>query len=341
MRRLWILLSLLVLISLACSLTGGGVTPTPTPTPAVGGPRHAHCGDGICNGPENHQRCPQDCAEGEQGGGPPPGGGHPPLRGGTPVAPDERSTATPTAESTTETSADATPMVGAILAHADLTRDAGRGSCGIDPWRSSLCTSGADWWGLHLEAAIVANVLIIPDGEGRWVITNHGDVVSRYGYDPAEFTDTTGYYQDAQVDPSINPECHAQIRGNDFDSQIMGTRENGEIVLTISATPEEHMWGTCGMTSFDWHLHNLLYGWAAAYSGDPMDMTATLTDDDLDIDLRGNGVYHHTYTVDTNPSPDNRDHVEAKLTFMCAVRHEPKSSTDAEGYDSAPCPWNQ
>ncbi|HHE72087.1 MAG TPA: hypothetical protein ENL34_07410 [Chloroflexi bacterium] len=85
------------------------------------------------------------------------------------------------------------------------------------------------------------------------------------------------------------------------------------------------MWGTCGTASFDWHLPNLLCGWAAAHSGEPMGTAMALSG----ADLPATGMCHHTYTLDANPSPDNRDHVEAKLSFMCAVRHEPKSPTDA------------
>jgi hypothetical protein len=62
MRRQWLLnlLILLILLSaLACGPQGGGETPEPTqPARASQG----KCGDGVCDGPENAQTCPQDCA---------------------------------------------------------------------------------------------------------------------------------------------------------------------------------------------------------------------------------------------------------------------------------------
>ena len=66
--RFWILI-IVTLLLVACGLTTPTATvpaptvpPTaqpPTETPAAKG----RCGDGICDGPENEQNCPQDCAE--------------------------------------------------------------------------------------------------------------------------------------------------------------------------------------------------------------------------------------------------------------------------------------
>jgi hypothetical protein len=65
MKTLTLLLTLATL--LACALSGcgeGGPSPSPTPTetpepvPPTPGPR---CGDGVCDGPENPQNCPEDC----------------------------------------------------------------------------------------------------------------------------------------------------------------------------------------------------------------------------------------------------------------------------------------
>lgn len=80
MRRFAFLVSILVLLSLACSLTGAA-TPTPEssvkmgtdptsapeaptelPAPPAPGKPGSPCGNGVCEGPENAQNCPQDCA---------------------------------------------------------------------------------------------------------------------------------------------------------------------------------------------------------------------------------------------------------------------------------------
>jgi len=227
-------------------------------------------------------------------------------------------------------------MVGAIDAHILLNRDPGFGSCGIDPWKSSLCTNGANWWGLRLEAASINLVLIIPDGENRWVLTNNPDVLTAYGYNPDDFK-PNGYYQDAAItDYAGDDECHAKIWGNQFAALPMATYENGQFVITFSfdTQPQEYMTGACGRADFTWELSNLLYGWGAAISGDPLDYTTTLTEADAD----GLGVYRHTFKVDTNPSPENRDHVEVMVEVAC---FKPVPDQGPGAYNQTPCPWQR
>lgn len=68
-RYLLLLLTLLLAASLACSLTSS-LTSTPeataeSPAPAQSpspGKEGSPCGDGVCDGPENAQNCPADCA---------------------------------------------------------------------------------------------------------------------------------------------------------------------------------------------------------------------------------------------------------------------------------------
>lgn len=77
MRRIT-LFSLLVSLSLACSLGSalaqptemiGGEISAPAPTPASESEKR--CGDGVCDGPENAENCPEDC--GAENGDLPPG----------------------------------------------------------------------------------------------------------------------------------------------------------------------------------------------------------------------------------------------------------------------------
>jgi len=312
MKRFPLVAILLLLLSLACSLTdldGRGASPTePLPTPHPQSERR--CGDGVCDGPENPENCPQDCASGGAAAG--------------------RETPSGEAEPTEEATVAGEPVLGAVASSARLTRTPGDGSCGIEPWRPEACTLGVTWWGLQLSASAHTKVLVIPDGEDRWVITNHPDVVSRYGYDPADFRPSTRY-REAAIE-FVLPECEGTISvEDDFNFQVMGTYEDGQIELILSADPQEHIEGHCGVAGFAYDLNNLLYGWAVALSGDPFDLTGTLTE----ADLTAAGEYRREYVVDTNPSPENRDHVTATLEFMCMEK-------EREGvYRPIACPWKR
>lgn len=288
---------------------------SPAAIPSEDGPARLQserrCGDGVCDGPENSGNCPQDCAadgavEGRE----------------TPAGEEE-----PTEEATVAGEV----VLGAVASSAQLIRDVGDGDCGIEPWRGSDCISLKYWWGLQLSIEAHTKVLVIPDGADRWVITNHSDVVSRYGYNPADFQPST-YYHTATIDFGTHTECSGTIRGEDgFDFQVMGTRENGQIELILSADPQEHTEGHCGVASFAYDTTHMLYGWAVALSGDPFDLTGTLTE----ADLTAAGEYRREYVADTNPSPENRDHVTATLEFMCMEK-------EREGvYRPIACPWKR
>ena len=64
-RRLWIgMILLLLIVSLACNLPSGLQSLIPGNSQTQSENR---CGDGVCDGPENNQFCPQDCPlEGSQ-----------------------------------------------------------------------------------------------------------------------------------------------------------------------------------------------------------------------------------------------------------------------------------
>ena len=62
MKRYVLLLSLLFLLILACSLTGGEEN---IPSSVS----EKRCGDKVCDGPENTKNCPQDCADTNSSGG--------------------------------------------------------------------------------------------------------------------------------------------------------------------------------------------------------------------------------------------------------------------------------
>lgn len=56
MKRLFTILMVLVLVSMACSFSGNEPETQPAPQ------SEKRCGDGVCDGPENRANCPADCA---------------------------------------------------------------------------------------------------------------------------------------------------------------------------------------------------------------------------------------------------------------------------------------
>jgi len=312
MKRISILISLWVLTSLACSLFSGQPAAPPTDAPTLPAPAsEKRCGDGVCDGPEDSQGCPQDCPPASV----PSGGGATPL---------------PTVESApTEAAQSDRPLgFGYLYASIKLDRTAGNGDCGIDPWFSPDCTMGVKiWWDMHLDAYATTPLVILPDGANRWVITNHSDVASKYGL---QLSPASGVYRSVSINPGLtNPECTATIEGNNFDFQVMGTRAEDLTELILSANPVEHVQGSCMQAGFDWETSHLLYGWAAALSGVPTDLRVQLND----TFKESAGQYTFANSVDTNPSPQNRDHVEVELGLLC--------TQSAAAGEAAPvaCPW--
>ena len=221
-----------------------------------------------------------------------------------------------------------------VMVHAYITfqRDGGQGNCGEEPWLSSDCISLKDWWGVNCYLVVYIGALAIKDGEGRWVITDQEDVVSRYGYTDHIFFNgsTQVYYYDLEFTYVTSP-CQANIEGIDFDPHVLGTVENGVIDLTYLAEPQFRGWGSCGPAAFDWINDAIKYGWGMAVSGDPLDLTGKVYLEDQIAP----GTYTHTYSVETNPSPQNRDHVTAELGLMC-VTQDPK---DSKNFINTACPW--
>jgi len=66
MKRLFLIISILVIFSMACSL-GGFLGSAQTSSQETAAPvSEGRCGDGVCDGPENLKNCPQDCLQGEE-----------------------------------------------------------------------------------------------------------------------------------------------------------------------------------------------------------------------------------------------------------------------------------
>lgn len=306
---LFTLSTILLLFSLACSLAG---TSSPEPPPAVSQNR---CGDLVCDGPENGQNCPADCAG----------------AAGSPADPPTAEAAQP------EPSGEAVDgmMTGVVIVEIQLDRTAGLGDCGVEPWYSSDCTMNTKyWWGLHAKASASAPVLIVPDGQERWVITSDRDAAAKYGIDLNEYdySPYDGKYLEISVDPkTTNPECSASIEAQEFDFEVMGAREEGVAELIFSSNPLEHIWGSCGQAGFDWETEYLRYAWAAAMLRDPSNLSFQMNE----TFHSAPGTYLYETTVDVNPSPENRDHVTVSIQFLCMAQ-------EAENVMApAACPWEQ
>lgn len=312
MKHLNLLITILIALSLACTLSGlagGSEGDIPDQPPQS----NKRCGDDVCDGPENAENCAQDCS--------------------AVVVEDSSQKENQDVDESqpVEQNPPTQATVGIVYAEVDLDRTAGEGDCGTDPWYSPDCTSMKIWWGLDLSAVTSSAVLIIPDGNDRWVVTNHQDVVSKYNIDLNSFLPAVGSFNNAAIDFSPVPECSGEIDVSDFDFQVMGTREGGILELILSANPEEHVEGSCAGTGFTYNTTDLLYGWAAALSGDPLDLSFDANDTFKDQ----YGKYTFEVEIDTNPSPENRDHVRTLLEFMCVA------TQPASVMEPIPCPWDK
>lgn len=220
---------------------------------------------------------------------------------------------------------------GYVYSSISLDRDPGQGNCGTGPWADPNCIDIKIWWKMQLEAYALSPVLIIPDGENRWVITNMGSVGEKYGVSLPD-SSNLGEYTSMLLDPSVtHPECTVfKFEGADFSFQIMGTRENGLTELILSSNAIESTEGTCMQAAFAYDTTWLLNGWAAGLSGDPTDLRVELNDTFMDSP----GQYTFSRNTDTNPSPENRDHVSVELGFLCT-----ESITGSGVSQTIPCPW--
>ncbi len=256
----------------------------------------------------------------------------------------DQPTAQPTSDTEAPGGAAATPAPGAepppaVRAPTDsgsvsvdilLDRSAGTGTCGSAPWAPEPCSDIGPtiWWGLHLEASLVTDVVLVAAEDGRWIITNDPEYVRAAGYDPEIFED--GNFRDAQIDMSPSPGCSGTIEGHPFATDIFGMYDAGQIQLTLAPDVHETIDGACGGTPFMFDTTWLLFGLGVATTGDPSFVEVTLTEDD-----RGTaaGSYTKEYDARTNPSPDDRDHVVVAVELTC------EAPIPDGGFVSVPCPW--
>ena len=258
------------------------------------------CGDGICDGPENAQNCPADCVAA-------------PISG-----PDQQ------AESAPPEAAEEDAILGQFYVEVAVQRQDGVGTCGSEPWGVDninggdfTCPPPKYWYGYDLTATALQIVQITPAGGGRWQIA--GNKPGGGTYQKAE------HWSDGQR--VCAPES---IEGQVFEFNVEGVYQSGQLDLNISALPMEIAnWACDSGHTYQRETTLLLIDWAIAMTGDYHGLSVNLSDGDA----VGTGTYVRQYVADMNPSPENRDHVDATVEFTCI------ESTGEGVYATVACPW--
>jgi len=304
MKRFILIIVVLILLTLGCSQpfdTGQGESESADSQndqpPASSSEKR--CGDGVCDGPETAKNCATDCA--------------------VQVRDDEEPAESPAKDVAIEDL-----FLGQIFVEMQVQRQDGVGTCGLPPWGVDhieggdfTCPPPKYWYGYDLDATALQIVQITPGGGNSWHIT---------GSKPGGGT----YQKVAHWSDGERVCSPVSIDGEVFDFDVDGIYQNGQIDLTFSALPTEvSNWSCDGGNSYQRETTLLLIDWSIAMTGDYTNLSATLTDEDA----LAAGIYLHEYVADVNPSPENRDHVNATIEFRCI------ESTGEGVYSSVACPW--
>jgi hypothetical protein len=305
-KKICIVFIVSIVLTLACSLTSSSPPATPQ--------SEKRCGDNICDGPENAQNCPADCT----------GAGL--EMPATAQADDKEEETAPTSEPTQAgepTPAGTSPMVAEIFLEGTVTRDDGEGTCGTAPWGVDniaggdySCPPPKYWFGYQYEITAQQQVNLAPQGQG-WV------------FQPR--TKGGGAYQQANAWSDGNRVCApVSVEAPPFDFTVSGAVAGGEIVIQISTNPTETASWTCdNNNSYERETTLVQIDMGLALSGDYQDLSVLLTQADRFSAAR----YRKTFELDTNPSPNPRDHVKAVLTFSCMTVQDDNTLVESA------CPW--
>ncbi len=134
------------------------------------------------------------------------------------------------------------------------------------------------WWEFAFESPRFHAVIIVPDGQDRWVITasrtrlrNTASIwpICRHGIrrqvHPAS----------ASTRPRPTRNVPPRIEGPDFDLKFMGTREEGLTELILSANRLNILKEHACRPPFAYDSEFLLYDWAYALTGDKGDFPSS------------------------------------------------------------------
>ncbi len=310
MKKITLIFAVMVFAVLACQLPPSQDDSQPT----AAQPQSQHrCGDGVCDGPENQKNCSQDCDS------------VPALESNTDgegLSDESNSPEEPVPDSAEDLSA-SEAVLGEVFVEVQVSRTDGAGTCPSPPWGVDhiaggdfSCPPAKYWYGYNLVATAHQIVQITPAGGGTWRIT--GEKLGG------------GAYQDAQHWSDGQRVCSPMsIEGSTFEFIIVGMYSNSQMELSMAADPVERSQWQCDQGhSYERETTLLLIDWALAMSGDYTDLSAQLRS-------TYNGWVRQTYTLDTNSSPEPRDHVEVVVDFTCL------EEVGSDTYKQRVCPWEE
>jgi hypothetical protein len=200
-----------------------------------------------------------------------------------------------------------------------VTRDASEGTCGSAPWGVDhidggdyRCPPPKYWFGYQYDITAQQQLNLIPQGQG-WRLQAR--------------TTGGGTYQTALGWSDGNRVCEPiAVVGAPFDFDVSGGVADDEIVLAITTNPTEVATWSCG---YDRETTLVLIDMGLAMSNDYNDISVLLKTTDRFSMSR----YRKTFTLDTNPSPQPRDHVAVTLTLSCMAMQ------DGDTFVESDCPW--
>lgn len=305
------LASIILLVAvLACQFLPTPESTQPTATP----PQSQHrCGDGVCDGPENESKCPQDCVSapvldeepGEEG------------------VSEQNNSSGESAPNAAENPGSTGSVLAEIYVEAHVSRKDGEGTCPTPPWGVDhiqggdfSCQPPKYWFGYDLKATAHQLLQITPQGQQSWLISG------------AQAGGGT-YQQEAHWSDGNRVCSPVSIEGSTFAFNVEGGYTNSQIELTMAADPgEKSQWQCDQGNSYERETTLLLIDWAVAMSGDYTDLSARLPS-------TLNGWVRQSFILDTNPSPEPRDHVEVVVDFTCVEKVE------SDTYKQRRCPWEE
>lgn len=310
MKHIVFILSILLALSLACSL--GGVIGNDEDSPPQS---EKHCGDGVCDGPENLQNCADDC-----------------TTSGT-ISDNEAENHKEKKETPEETSTsqnETSTNQGFVIVNLNYDQEAKEGNCGSDVWTVENGIPPCYWWGELYQVAMTQMLELSENGDGTWHI------------EPQK--PGNGYYQEAKAWDDDQRCCSPTlVEGESFNFGAQGNYEDGVVSLKFSANPV-YYWEfenrpdncpgaqlMCPSMNRSADHNRLLYAWADAMNDNYQDLNSELY-------VTGEmGIYRNEFNGTSNPIPDDSVNIRVSIEFQCIAPDQTYSSNNV--YETTACPW--
>jgi hypothetical protein len=215
------------------------------------------------------------------------------------------------------------PIIAEIFLEGTVTRDDGEGTCGTAPWGVDhiaggdfSCIPPKYWFGYQFEITAHQQVDLVPRGQG-WV------------FQPR--TSGGGTYQQAAPISDGKRVCKPiSIQAAPFNFSVSGAAADGEIVIEIFTNPfETASWECTNGHSYKRETTLVQIDMGMALGGNDDNLSVLLTERNRISEAR----YQKTFELDTNPSPNPRDHVKVLLTFSCMTIQDGNTRVESA------CPW--